>query len=278
MADVMQARAEDAPLLTRERTKGYGLIPKQVMQDRRLSVEAKAIYAYFCSYAGAGETAFPGVEKILYDLGIGRTRYYKHLDSLKELGYLQVKQEHGDKSQFLRNIYTLTDDAPRIRFGDTGHGNTDHGDTGHAHTGHEDNISNRLKSNSLINNKPTTNREREPRAQCETFGEFGKVELTAAEREQLVTRYGEGMTAEYITRLDQHIVSKGIKYRNHYATLLKWLAEDTGKKRADKPEKDAASPVRRRYDMNALERMDFELMKRGQPREDPTDTPAASGG
>ena len=34
--------------------KGYGTIPKLVMKDRRLTAQAKAIYAYFCSYAGCG--------------------------------------------------------------------------------------------------------------------------------------------------------------------------------------------------------------------------------
>jgi hypothetical protein len=41
---------------------GYGQIPKKVMMDKRLSVEAKAIYAYFCSYCGGGNT----YEKVTY--------------------------------------------------------------------------------------------------------------------------------------------------------------------------------------------------------------------
>ena len=40
-------------------SKGYGKIPKLVMQDHNLTIEAKAIYAYFASYAGAGTNAFP---------------------------------------------------------------------------------------------------------------------------------------------------------------------------------------------------------------------------
>ena len=34
---------------------GYGKIPKLVMQDRRLTPEAKCIYGYFASYAWIGE-------------------------------------------------------------------------------------------------------------------------------------------------------------------------------------------------------------------------------
>ena len=66
--------------------KGFGTIPKIVMQDRRLKPTAKAIYAYFCSYAGAGSTAFPSVNKIVYDLNMNKDTYYKHLDVLKDCG------------------------------------------------------------------------------------------------------------------------------------------------------------------------------------------------
>ena len=38
---------------------GFGTIPKLVMLDPHLTPQAKAIYAYFASFAGAGPTAFP---------------------------------------------------------------------------------------------------------------------------------------------------------------------------------------------------------------------------
>ena len=87
-------------------SKGFGTIPKLVMQDKRLTVEAKAIYAYFCSYAGAGQTAFPSRDKIVSDLGMGAKRYYKHFDLLKRYGYIKAEQRHRN-GRLQRNIYTL---------------------------------------------------------------------------------------------------------------------------------------------------------------------------
>ena len=55
-------------------SKGYGNIPKLVMQDRRITPEAKCIYGYFASYAGMGNSAFPSVSKIMYDLCMGNNR------------------------------------------------------------------------------------------------------------------------------------------------------------------------------------------------------------
>lgn len=87
--------------------RGYGIMPKMVVLDRKLSIEAKAIYAYFCSYAGAGTTAFPSVSKIISDLGIGKSRYYNHFNQLVDLGYIKVEQSRHEKGKFKHNIYTL---------------------------------------------------------------------------------------------------------------------------------------------------------------------------
>ena len=86
---------------------GFGTIPKIVMQDRRLKPTAKAIYAYFCSYAGAGSTAFPSVNKIIYDLNMNKDTYYKHLDVLKDCGYVTVTSNRAEGNKFDNNIYTL---------------------------------------------------------------------------------------------------------------------------------------------------------------------------
>ena len=87
-------------------SKGFGIVPKLVMQDKRLTIQAKAIYAYFCSYAGNGTTAFPSRSKILFDLGISKDTYYKHFNLLKQYGYIKVEQQHQG-GKLSRNIYTL---------------------------------------------------------------------------------------------------------------------------------------------------------------------------
>ena len=86
--------------------KGYGTIPKVVMQDEDLSIEAKAIYAYIASYAGAGHTAFPSVSITIKHLGISEKRYYKHRKVLQEKGYISIERERLENG-FSKNIYTL---------------------------------------------------------------------------------------------------------------------------------------------------------------------------
>ena len=114
-----ETKTEDILRVEGINAKGFGIIPKIVMQDKRLTRDAKAIYAYFKSYAGAGTTAFPSVSKICYDLGFGKyDTYKKHLNLLIKCDYIRVQQERWiqedpegkyKKGQFKRNIYTLID-------------------------------------------------------------------------------------------------------------------------------------------------------------------------
>ena len=89
-------------------SKGYGIIPKLVMQDNRLKIESKAIYAYLSSYCGGGiSQAFPSVKTIISHLNISEKRFQSHIKDLKELGYVTVEKKRDNKGAFLHNIYII---------------------------------------------------------------------------------------------------------------------------------------------------------------------------
>lgn len=93
-------------------SKGFGHIAKFVSTDIDLTIEALAIYGYFSSFAGGGNSAFPSRKKILYDLNIGKERYYNHYNLLLAEGYITTEREryyHKDKNKYVlgNNIYTL---------------------------------------------------------------------------------------------------------------------------------------------------------------------------
>ncbi|EDT13985.1 TPA: helix-turn-helix domain-containing protein [Clostridium perfringens] len=92
-------------------SQGYGFSPKAVMRDTRLTIEAKAIYSYMSSFAGSGLTAFPTIELQLHELGISKSRYYKHRKLLEDLGYITIKQTRvkGNNGKVVngKNIYTI---------------------------------------------------------------------------------------------------------------------------------------------------------------------------
>ena len=86
--------------------KGYGFIPKLIMKDKELTIEAKAIYAYLSSYTGAGNTAYPSISLMCGDLGISEARFYKHRKVLVEKGYVVITKQRSEGG-WDNNIYTL---------------------------------------------------------------------------------------------------------------------------------------------------------------------------
>lgn len=92
---------------------GFGTIPKLIMLDPQLTPQAKAIYAYFASFAGAGTTAFPRRATIMRELRIGSVEtYYRHFNQLIEQGYLSVEQRKAD-GRFDYCVYHLHEEVLR---------------------------------------------------------------------------------------------------------------------------------------------------------------------
>lgn len=155
---------------------GFGIIPKMVMQDKRLTIQAKAIYSYFCSYAGAGKTAFPGRKKIMADLKISKECYYKHFNLLKEHGYIEAYQEKDENGAFCRNVYTLIESIPCPKNQDTDENSPcpKFRDTDFRDTGKQDTNNNSIKNNSIYN-KQSVSQEKEDKTDGPDFAEY--VEL-----------------------------------------------------------------------------------------------------
>lgn len=138
---------------------GYGVMPKSVMQDTRLTIEAKAIYAYIASYAGTGTTAFPGKRKIAADLKISEERLYTHRKQLIKYGYITVTQERGPGGTLGKTVYTLEPiaierpDAPDTGKPSSEKPRTENPRTEKPRTENPSHNNNSSKINSLNNNK-----------------------------------------------------------------------------------------------------------------------------
>ena len=86
---------------------GYGIIPKIPMQDSRLDIYSKAIYAYFCSIAGSGNKIFPESIEVIKALGINQKTYNRYLKQLKDYNYITVKQKKSDTGEWRGNNFYL---------------------------------------------------------------------------------------------------------------------------------------------------------------------------
>ncbi len=143
---------------------GYGLIPRNIMRDKNISLQAKAIFSYLASFAGNKESAYPSVELMMNELNMSSGTFYKYLKELREHGIVEVKKIRGENGTFGKNIYYLrphakkphmvneevaeiTEEAPPIK--------KPHMDKPHVeqpHVVNQDTNSNSLNSNSINNN------------------------------------------------------------------------------------------------------------------------------
>ena len=87
---------------------GYGMIPRMVIFDTRLTCTAKVIYAYLASYSGSGKVAFPKIKDILYHLGLSKTTFGTHMDKLIALNYV-TREQRRIKGRLAANNYCLND-------------------------------------------------------------------------------------------------------------------------------------------------------------------------
>ncbi len=80
-----------------QRSEQYGIVPKDLMMDRRISVTAKAVYAALATF---GRTCFPSAETIAKGLGISRRTFFRAVKELEEAERLEVERRHNKTSLY----------------------------------------------------------------------------------------------------------------------------------------------------------------------------------
>lgn len=74
---------------------------QQIMQDKDLTLQAKAIYIYFLQSSN-GERSFKlkSPSEIQCELGIGSHAYYSHVHRLIDSGYIKIQQTRNEKNRY----------------------------------------------------------------------------------------------------------------------------------------------------------------------------------
>lgn len=82
------------------------MIPRNIVKDSNLSIEAKGIYLYLIFNLTSGEEIKPSVQEICSDLNISPNRFKRYRKELEDKGYITVNQKYGNKG-FKKNDYTF---------------------------------------------------------------------------------------------------------------------------------------------------------------------------
>lgn len=159
--------------------KGYGIVTKQVMRDKRLCVAEKALFSYLCTYAGNKDYCYPSRRLISYELGITEASVTKYIRKLMSCGYLIISKMRNGSGKFANNVYRLkrfnensSDSEKAVNFfndtadvGQTYCGETEDGAAsgGEISPNNNNNKNNKEKNNKEKNNKYKNNIKKKAR-------------------------------------------------------------------------------------------------------------------
>lgn len=128
---------------------GYGLVSRRILRDPELSAEAKAIYAYLSSFAGSGNTCYPGIELMMKELQMGKDRFYKNMGYLIQAGIVRKSQERNG-NRWGRTVYTVNHYTD---FEETGIQEAENQDAEYQETGFQNSATRDTNKNSLAINR-----------------------------------------------------------------------------------------------------------------------------
>lgn len=203
--------------------KGFGLMPKMVALDTNLHIEAKAIYAYFCSYAGAGQNVFPSIATILKHLRISKDRYYKYRKELEENGYINIIQRRDNKGKSMSNIYELCtivkipnteNRCPENQ--DTENRDTENRDTENRYPENKETNNNKYNNNKYNNNNNNNNKYKKVLS-----NEFNKKEIESISRYCITNNIDVDVVKDKL-----NLVKNMRNVRNKAAALITAIKDD----------------------------------------------------
>ena len=85
--------------------KQYGIVNKNILQNKNISIKAKGLYVYLCARSGNKGYCTPSVATICNDLGITDNTFFKYKNELVKANIIKVTKEGTGIKQ--RNIYHL---------------------------------------------------------------------------------------------------------------------------------------------------------------------------
>ena len=114
----------------------------------------------------------------------------------------------------------------------------------------------RDKDNNILSPSASPSPSKSKKPVKHKHGEFQNVLLTDEELQKLTAEYGDILTLEAITFLDEYIEEKGYKSKSHYLAIKRWVVEAVQEKKKKPAANNAAKPKNSTDDfMSQLQQM-----------------------
>ena len=82
---------------------GFTQVPNFILEDPKLSLGAKVVYAMFLRYAWHNDQCFPGQNTLSEAIGMSRSRVTQYVSELEKTGMISIQR----RGQGRTNLYTI---------------------------------------------------------------------------------------------------------------------------------------------------------------------------
>lgn len=83
------------------------MVFQEILRNSNITIEAKGLYAYLAGFSGAGDECYPSIGLMCDEIGISKTRLYKHMAVLVQFGVVEKVQTYNGNIKG-KVIYKLT--------------------------------------------------------------------------------------------------------------------------------------------------------------------------
>ena len=83
------------------------MVFQDILRNSDITIEAKGVYAYLAGFAGTSDECYPSITLMCEEMGISKTRLYKHMDVLIQYGVVEKIQTYNGNIKG-KVIYKLT--------------------------------------------------------------------------------------------------------------------------------------------------------------------------
>lgn len=211
----------------------YTRIDNAVLRDKSISEGARSLLVYMLSMSD--DWSF-SINSLTSYFGLSKTTIVARIGELKRAGYLRTTQLKDHRGKFTTKTWDVFENPNAVVQKLPCTEKTEHGKSGTRKNGNTVKMgipkSEPIRTINIKNNQSNKNNQgckKDTAEKCQ-LGRYENVFLTNAEQEELCNRYSLETLVEYIDRLSGYIHDHpGKKYKNHKATIEKWINEDEGR-------------------------------------------------
>ena len=209
----------------------FVMLDKGFLENPELSWKAKGILAYLLSKPDNWKVI---VKDLVNHATDGKSAVYSGLNELKGMGHYQKNPVRDNDGKRISHWEGTISEVPMDSLVNTPSSllpnfqEIDNQDIDNQYIENRERSNNDLKDIDLNNNEGSVG-ETPPAPAGSSHGEFSRVWLESAQYNALLDEYGSDTTTAYIERVDRHKASTGKRYKSDYATIKKWIDEDSRK-------------------------------------------------